>query len=71
MMMRYHPREYFPRTPHPTVQKGLLYGMILFIIYEVLFFTGFFRRKTVENRRKIYKISGKKGKIPLVEKQKA
>ena len=29
------------------------------------------RRKTVENRRKIYKISGKKGKIPLVEKQKA
>ena len=27
----------------PTVQKGLRYGMILFIISEVLFFTGFFR----------------------------
>ncbi|YP_007625139.1 cytochrome c oxidase subunit III (mitochondrion) [Capricornis sumatraensis] len=26
----------------PTVQKGLRYGMILFIISEVLFFTGFF-----------------------------
>ena len=26
----------------PTVQKGLCYGIILFIISEVLFFTGFF-----------------------------